>query len=104
MKLDLADRDGMANLFKEFRFPHVIHLGAQAGVRYSLIDPFAYVDANFDRLHPPFSKAAVTITVGTYFTRRLRPSTAPTRKCRSRVHDNVDHPFIYTARRRRRTS
>ena len=51
VKLDLADRDGMANLFKEFRFPHVIHLGAQAGVRYSLIDPFAYVDANLDRLH-----------------------------------------------------
>src|SRR5262249_18019518 len=45
VKVDLADRERMANLFKEFRFPHVIHLGGQAGVRHSLIDPFAYVDA-----------------------------------------------------------
>ena len=45
-KVDLADRDGMASLFKEYRFPYVVHLAAQAGVRYSLIDPFAYVDAN----------------------------------------------------------
>lgn len=45
-KLDLADRDGMASLFKEHHFPYVVHLAAQAGVRYSLIDPFAYVDAN----------------------------------------------------------
>jgi UDP-glucuronate 4-epimerase len=46
VKLDLTDRDGMANLFKEHRFPYVVHLAAQAGVRHSLVDPFAYVDAN----------------------------------------------------------
>ncbi len=46
IKLDLANRDGMANLFKEHRFPYVVHLAAQAGVRHSLVDPFAYVDAN----------------------------------------------------------
>src|SRR5215471_9562663 len=46
VKLDLADRDGMAGLFKEHRFPYVVHLAAQAGVRHSLVDPFAYVDAN----------------------------------------------------------
>jgi UDP-glucuronate 4-epimerase len=46
VKLDLADREGMAALFKEHRFPSVVHLAAQAGVRHSLIDPFAYVDAN----------------------------------------------------------
>ena len=45
-KLDLADRDGMAALFAEHRFPYVVHLAAQAGVRYSLVDPHAYVDAN----------------------------------------------------------
>src|SRR5262245_5098899 len=43
---DLADRESVASLFKEHRFPYVVHLAAQAGVRYSLIDPFAYVDAN----------------------------------------------------------
>jgi UDP-glucuronate 4-epimerase len=46
VKLDLADRSGVASLFKEHRFPCVVHLAAQAGVRHSLADPFAYVDAN----------------------------------------------------------
>jgi len=45
-QLDLADRDGMAALFATENFQRVIHLGAQAGVRYSLEDPFAYVDSN----------------------------------------------------------
>lgn len=45
-KLDLADREGMANLFAEEKFDHVIHLAAQAGVRYSLENPHAYADAN----------------------------------------------------------
>lgn len=46
VKMDLADREGMAELFKTERFTHVIHLAAQAGVRYSLENPFAYVDSN----------------------------------------------------------
>jgi UDP-glucuronate 4-epimerase len=46
IKLDLADRAGMAALFAEHRFAHVVHLAAQAGVRYSLLDPHAYVDSN----------------------------------------------------------
>src|SRR5438094_7035 len=46
VKLDLADREGVAALFKQHRFPYVVHLAAQAGVRYSLVDPFAYIDAN----------------------------------------------------------
>jgi UDP-glucuronate 4-epimerase len=45
-KLDLADREGTAALFAQYRFPSVVHLAAQAGVRYSLVDPHAYVDAN----------------------------------------------------------
>ena len=43
---DLADREGMAALFATHKFPFVVHLAAQAGVRYSLIDPHAYIDAN----------------------------------------------------------
>ncbi|MBH2866448.1 NAD-dependent epimerase [Serratia marcescens] len=46
IKLDLADREGMAILFAEHQFQRVIHLGAQAGVRYSLVNPLAYADAN----------------------------------------------------------
>lgn len=45
-ELDLANREGMAALFKAEQFDRVIHLAAQAGVRYSIENPFAYVDSN----------------------------------------------------------
>ena len=44
--IDLADRDGIAALFKQEKFQRVIHLGAQAGVRYSIESPFEYIDSN----------------------------------------------------------
>ena len=44
--LDLADREGIARLFKQEQFDRVIHLAAQPGVRYSLENPMAYVDSN----------------------------------------------------------
>lgn len=46
IELDLADREGMANLFAEQQFDKVIHLAAQAGVRYSIDNPMAYADSN----------------------------------------------------------
>ncbi|WP_303783703.1 NAD-dependent epimerase [Azovibrio restrictus] len=46
VKLDLADRPGMERLFAEEAFDKVVHLGAQAGVRYSLKNPHAYIDSN----------------------------------------------------------
>ncbi|KMT64757.1 NAD-dependent epimerase [Catenovulum maritimum] len=46
VKLDLADREGMAELFAKEQFDIVIHLAAQAGVRYSIENPFAYADSN----------------------------------------------------------
>jgi UDP-glucuronate 4-epimerase len=45
-QLDLADRDGMAELFASCKPEIVVHLAAQAGVRYSLTHPYAYVDSN----------------------------------------------------------
>ncbi|GLX82118.1 NAD-dependent epimerase [Thalassotalea eurytherma] len=45
-KLDLADREGVAKLFEAEQFQRVIHLAAQAGVRYSLDNPMAYADSN----------------------------------------------------------
>ncbi|WP_429145192.1 NAD-dependent epimerase [Aeromonas rivipollensis] len=47
-RMDLADRATMAALFARERFDRVIHLGAQAGVRYSLDNPFAYADSNLN--------------------------------------------------------
>ena len=45
-QLDLADREGLAAVFDEMQPDRVVHLGAQAGVRYSLTNPHAYVDSN----------------------------------------------------------
>lgn len=46
IKLDLADRNGIEQLFKDHQFDVVVNLGAQAGVRYSIENPHAYVDSN----------------------------------------------------------
>ena len=46
VQMDVADRAGIGRLFAEEKFDRVIHLAAQAGVRYSLKNPHAYVDAN----------------------------------------------------------
>lgn len=46
IKLDIADRDGIAKLFETEAFDSVVHLAAQAGVRYSIENPHAYVDSN----------------------------------------------------------
>lgn len=46
LRLDLADRQGTADLFERETFQRVIHLAAQAGVRYSLVNPHAYIDSN----------------------------------------------------------
>ena len=46
MKLDIADRDAMAKLFEAEGFDRVVHLAAQAGVRYSIENPHAYADSN----------------------------------------------------------
>jgi UDP-glucuronate 4-epimerase len=46
VKLDLTERDGIATLFSDEKFDRVIHLAAQAGVRYSIENPMAYADSN----------------------------------------------------------
>src|SRR5262249_56215496 len=46
VNMDIGERKSVAALFAAHRFPAVVHVAAQAGVRHSLIDPHAYVDAN----------------------------------------------------------
>ncbi len=46
IKIDIADRQGMADLFTTHKFDKVVHLAAQAGVRYSIENPMAYADSN----------------------------------------------------------
>ncbi len=46
IKLDLADKNSLDKLFKKEKFDAVCHLAAQAGVRYSLVNPYSYIDSN----------------------------------------------------------
>lgn len=46
IRLDLEDKDKLISLFKEFKFDRVVHLAAQAGVRYSFTNPDAYIGSN----------------------------------------------------------
>jgi UDP-glucuronate 4-epimerase len=46
VRLDVADREGMEHLFATSRIKAVVHLAAQAGVRYSLVNPYAYTESN----------------------------------------------------------
>jgi UDP-glucuronate 4-epimerase len=92
VKLDLADRTGTATLFSEHRFPFVVHLAAQAGVRYSLVNPHAYVDANLQGFtnvlegcrHNGCRHLLFASSSSVYGTNSKLPFS---------VHDNVDHPM-----------
>ncbi|HET7847659.1 MAG TPA: NAD-dependent epimerase [Pseudolabrys sp.] len=91
-KLNLADRDGTAALFAEHRFPYVVHLAAQAGVRHSLVDPHAYVDANlvgFTNIlegcrHNGCRHLLYASSSSVYGSNTHMPFS---------IHDNVDHPL-----------
>ncbi|MGL5378778.1 NAD-dependent epimerase [Clostridium sp.] len=45
-KIDIEDKESVDRLFEKYKFDYVINLAAQAGVRYSLINPYAYIDSN----------------------------------------------------------
>jgi len=90
-KLDLADREGIARLFKEHEPEVVVNLAAQAGVRYSQHNPHAYIDSNllgfanilegcrhFGIKHLVFASSSSVYGANT--------------KMPFSVHDNVDHP------------
>ncbi|HWP26698.1 MAG TPA: NAD-dependent epimerase [Xanthobacteraceae bacterium] len=92
VRLDLADRKGVATLFAEHRFPFVVHLAAQAGVRYSLVNPATYVDANLVGFanvlegcrHSGCRHLLFASSSSVYGTNTKLPFS---------VHDNVDHPI-----------
>jgi UDP-glucuronate 4-epimerase len=96
-RLDVADRVAIPGLFARYRFPVVIHLAAQAGMRYSLQDPHAYVDANrvgFANVlegcrHNGCRHLLFASSSSVYGANRKLPFS---------VHDNVDHPIsLYAA-------
>ena len=96
-QLDLADRDGLMTLFQSQAFDCVVNMAAQAGVRYSLKNPFAYSDSNLSGFinvlegcrHTQVSHLVFASSSSVYGANRKVPFS---------VHDNVDHPVsLYAA-------
>ncbi len=97
VQLDIADRDGMEALFAAERFPRAIHLAAQAGVRYSVSHPHAYVNSNVTGFlhvlegcrHQGVEHLTYASTSSVYGMNTAMPFS---------VHQNVDHPVsLYAA-------
>jgi len=96
-KLDIADRAGMEQLFKREQFDAVMNLAAQAGVRYSIENPHAYVDANLVGFcnilegcrHSGVKHLVFASSSSVYGANTKMPFSE---------HDNVDHPVsLYAA-------
>jgi UDP-glucuronate 4-epimerase len=97
VKLDLADRAATKSLFAQQRFPVVIHLAAQAGVRYSLEHPHAYVDANIEGFINVLEGCRHNGCEHLLFASSSSVYGANT-KLPFSVRDNVDHPVsLYAA-------
>jgi len=99
-RIDIAERQSITQLFAAHRFPAVVHLAAQAGVRHSLIDPHAYVDANITGFlnvlegcrHAECRHLVYASSSSVYGANSRVPF---------RVSDNVDHPLsLYGATKR----
>jgi UDP-glucuronate 4-epimerase len=96
-KLDLADRSSTEALFRDGDFGPVVHLAAQAGVRYSLQNPHAYLDANLAAFLNVLEGCRHRRTSHLVFASSSSVYGANTRLPFS-VHDNVDHPVsLYAA-------
>ncbi|MFP7756130.1 NAD-dependent epimerase [Thermodesulfobacteriota bacterium B35] len=94
---DMADREQVAALFAEHRFDGVVNLAAQAGVRYSLVNPHSYVDTNLVGFvnilegcrHNEVKHLVYASSSSVYGANTKMPFT---------VHHNVDHPVsLYAA-------
>ncbi len=96
-RLDIADKQRMVRLFSQFRFRQVIHLAAQAGVRYSLTNPYAYVDSNLLGFVNVLEGCRHHKVVHLVFASSSSVYGGNTRMPFS-VRDNVDHPLsLYAA-------
>lgn len=97
IEMDVADRNGIEALFVEHKFDKVVHLAAQAGVRYSIENPHAYIDSNivgFTNIlegcrHNKVQHLTYASSSSVYGANETMPFS---------VHDNVDHPLsLYAA-------
>lgn len=96
-RLDLADREGVSRLFSSEPFDVVVHLAAQAGVRYSLLNPAAYIDSNLVGFANILEGCRHTEVKHLVYASSSSVYGANTKMPFS-VHDNVDHPVsLYAA-------
>jgi len=92
VRLDLSDRQGMESLFADEGFDKVVHLAAQAGVRYSLENPHAYIDSNIVGTlhilegcrHHEVEHLVYASSSSVYGANTTMPFS---------IHQNVDHPL-----------
>jgi UDP-glucuronate 4-epimerase len=97
LHLDLADRDGMTRLFADQKLERVVHLAAQAGVRYSLTNPHAYIESNLVGFLHILEGCRHTNVQHLVYASSSSVYGANTKMPFS-VHDNVDHPVsLYAA-------
>ncbi len=96
-KIDISDKAAMAKLFKDYNFHSVVNLAAQAGVRYSLTNPYAYIDSNISGFinilegcrHNQVKHLVFASSSSVYGANTHMPFS---------VHQNVDHPMsLYAA-------
>ncbi len=96
-QFDITNYDEITSLFKDYKIERVIHLAAQAGVRYSLENPFAYIDANINGFinileacrHFNVEHLVFASSSSVYGANTSMPFS---------VHDNIDHPLsLYAA-------
>lgn len=97
VRADIADRETMAALFKQYHPQRVVNLAAQAGVRYSIQNPYAYIDSNIVGFmnileccrHHHIEHLVYASSSSVYGANESMPFS---------VHDNVDHPLsLYAA-------
>ena len=90
-KIDLIERDKIQSLFKSQRFDYAVNLAAQAGVRYSLINPYAYIDSNISGFLNILEACRQNPVKHLVFASSSSVYGANTKMPFS-VHHNVDHP------------
>jgi UDP-glucuronate 4-epimerase len=97
VRANLEDRAAIADLFAARRFDRVVHLGAQAGVRYAMENPHAYIDANVQGFMNILEGCRQSKTAHCVFASSSSVYGANTNMPFS-VHANVDHPLsLYAA-------
>lgn len=97
IKMDLADRQAISSLFEQHAFERVIHLAAQAGVRYSIDNPHAYADANLTG-HLNILEGCRHHKIGHLLYASSSSVYGLNRKMPFSTDDSVDHPVsLYAA-------